>query len=160
MTSRVGLALLALLLALPAHAADLARSRQVVLMVYDIGLYTSELDRIMAQAATRGVYGGLGSTSTGRAKDRTLTRATMLAQRDAVLNAAIARVAARATDPQLDELLRMAQSPDAAVDSNVISATVTIVKSSFEDSLWEQLARTARGNTEFPCTKQQPTHCS
>ena len=84
----------------------------------------------------------------------------MLAQRDAVLSAATTRVAARATDPQLNELLRMAGSPDAPVDSSLISATVTIVKSSFEDSLWEQLARTARGNAEFPCTKQQPTHCS
>lgn len=159
--ARVGawvLAALLLLAALPAHAADAGRARQIVLMVYDVSLYTSELDRVMDQAASRGVYGGAGSTAAGRARDRTMTRQTMLAQRDAVLAATTARVAARATDPQIDSLLHMAAGQDA--DPALVQPTVTIVKSSFEESLWDQLARTARGNSEFPCTKEQKSRCN
>ena len=152
--------IVAALLTAPVHAADVARARQVVLMVYDVGLYTAELDRIMEQAASRGVYGGAGSTAAGRARDRTLTRGTMLAQRDAVLNATISKVAARATNEQLNQLLRMAASDTAQVDRGIIDSTVGIVKGSFEEAAWDQLSRTARGNAEFPCTKDQQSRCN
>ena len=140
------------------HAADLDRSRQVVLMVYDIGLYGSELDRVMAQADGRGVYAG--STPAARARNRNTTRALMLGQRDAVLNETIGKVAARATDPQLNELLRMAASAGAATNPQLLDAAVAVVKSSFEESLWDRLARTARGAAEFPCTREQRSRCN
>ena len=89
---RSGTALLLLFAALPAHAADPGRAHQVVVMIYDIGLYNAELDRVMDEADSRGVYGGKGSTPTSRARDKAMTHATMLAQREAVLNAATLRL--------------------------------------------------------------------
>ena len=89
-----------------ATAADLGLSRRVVLLIYDVGLYEGALDRAMAQADRGGVYAG--ESSAARARNRVATRKAMLGQRDAVLNAAAAAVAARATDPELNELLRAA----------------------------------------------------
>lgn len=152
------LALALLLPGLPVGAADLERSHRVVTMVYDIGLYTAELDRVMAQAEGRGLYAG--STAAARARNRAAARILMLGQREAVLNAATEKVAARATDPQLDELLRMARSADAAPDIRLVDAAVAAVKSSVEDALWDQLSRTARGAAEFPCTREQRSRCS
>ncbi len=129
-------------------------------MVYDIGLYQSEVDRIMQQADGRGVFGGRGSTPLSRARDRAMTRASMMAQRDAVLRVAADNVAARATDPQLQELLRLSATPDANVDKGLIDGAVTAVKAGFEAAVWDQMARTARGNAEFPCTKEQRSRCS
>ena len=150
-------ALMALLPALPVHAADVDKSRQVVLMVYDIGLYSAELDRVMAQADDRRIYAG--STPAARARNRVATRAAMLGQREAVLRATTIKVAARATDPELDALLRMA-APDATPDTRLVNEAVTVVKSSFEEALWDRLARTARGAAEFPCTRDQRSRCS
>ncbi len=151
-------ALMALLPALPVHAADVDKSRQVVLMVYDIGLYSAELDRVMAQAGDKRIYAG--STPAARARNRVATRAAMLGQREAVLSATTIKVAARATDPELDALLRMAGAPDATPDTRLVNEAVTVVKSSFEEALWDQLARTARGAAEFPCTRDQRSRCS
>ncbi|WP_158745897.1 hypothetical protein [Acidisphaera sp. L21] len=155
---RLVLALLVVLIAGPLHAANVDRSRQVVTMVYDLGLYGTELDRIMALADSRGLYAG--GTPAARAHNRMMTRDLMLKQRDAVLNETIGKVAARATDPQLNEILRMAATPDASIDHALIDQAVTAVKSSFEESMWDQLARTARGLSEFPCTKDQPSRCT
>ena len=41
-------------------------------------------------------------------RDKSMTHATMVAQREAVLSAATTRLAARATDAQLNTLLQMA----------------------------------------------------
>ena len=151
--------MLLLLAAVPARAADLARAHQVILMVYDIGLYNSELDRIMNEADGKGVYGGAGSTATTRARDKTMTRATMLAQRDAVLSAATTRLAARATDEQLNSLLDLAATGADPADRTQLDAAVGNVKASFSESMWDQLARTARGNSMFPCTKDARNRC-
>ena len=151
--------LLALLAALPAHAADLNRAHQVVAMIYDFSLYDSELDRIMNQADSHGVYGGAGSTPFSRARDKSLTHATMLAQREAVLSLTTQKLAARATDEQLAALLGMAAGNAAPADHGQLDAAVSNVKASFEEAMWDQLARTARGNTMFPCTKDQRSRC-
>ena len=140
------------------QAADFDRSREVVLMVYDVGLYDSELDRVMGQAESRGVYAG--STPAARARNRGATRALMLAQREAVLNETIGKVASRATDPELNELLRMAASSGTTSNPQLLDAAVGVVKSSFEESLWDRLARTARGTAEFPCTREQRSRCN
>ncbi len=152
-------ALLAAVVALPAHAADPDRAHQVVVMVYDIGLYETELARIMDQADTKGIYGGPGSTPILRARDKSLTRTTMLAQRQAVLNNATLRLAARATDAQLVALLQMAASNTTPADHTQIDAAVTNTKASFEEAMWDQLARTARGNSMFLCTKDAKNRC-
>ncbi len=146
-----------LVFGLPAHAADFDRSRQVVLMIYDVGLYGTELDRVMRLADTKGVY--TGPTPAVRARNRAATATLMLRQRDAVLNEAIDNVTARATDPQLNELLRMASSGTPSTNPHLLDEAVRVVKSSFEDALWDQLTRTARGTGEFPCTQQQRSHC-
>jgi hypothetical protein len=152
-------ALLALLLAsLPARAADVGRAHQVVTMIYDISLYDSELDRIMDQADSRGVYGGAGSTPFSRARDKSLTHVTMLSQREAVLSLATQKLAARATDQQLGALIDLAGGIK-PLDQSQLDAAVTNVKASFEEAMWDQLARTARGNTMFPCTKDQRSRC-
>ena len=140
------------------QAADPDLSRRIVLMIYDIGLYDAELDRVMAQADSRGVYAGNSAAS--RARNRTTTRALMVGQRDAVLSAAAVTVAARATDPELNALLQAASSNGAVPDTPLMDEAVTVVKSSFEDALWNQLARTARGAAEFPCTREQRSRCS
>ena len=148
-----------LLGAVPARAADLDRAHQVVVMVYDIGLYNSELDRVMNEADSKGVYGGRGSTPTTRARDKSLTRATMLSQRDAVLSATTTRLAARATDAQLNDLLQMAATGSEPANHAELDAAVGAVKASFSEALWDQLARTARGNTMFPCTNNEKNRC-
>ncbi len=153
------MALLGVLLSLSAQAAGLDRAHRVIVMVYDIGLYNSELDRIMAQGDTRGIYGGAGSSATSRARDKSLTRATMLAQREAVLSAATTRLAARANDDQLNGLLTMAATGAEPADHAQIDAAVTAVKASFEEAMWDQLARTARGNSMFPCTNNEKNRC-
>lgn len=148
-----------LLPAFSARAADIDRARQVVAMVYDIGLYNAELDRIMNEADTRGIYGGPGSTQTSRTRDKSLTHATMLAQREAVLSVTTTKLASRATDPQLDSLLTLARSGTEPRDRSLIDGAVTSVKASFEEAMWDQLARTARGNSMFPCSKEQRSRC-
>ena len=152
-------ALLLAAFALPARAADIGRARQVVSMVYDIGLYGSELDRIMDEADSRGIYGGPGSTPTSRARDKSLTRATMLAQREAVLNLTTAKLASRATDAQLDTVLHLAASGAEPADRSQLDGAVTAVKASFAEAMWDQLARTARGNSMFPCTNNARNRC-
>ena len=155
---RSALALM-LFAAAPAWAADVGRAHQVIVMVYDIGLYNSELDRIMNEADSKGIYGGAGSTATTRARDKTMTHATMLAQRDAVLSAATTRLAARATDEQLNSLLDLAATGAEPADRTQLDAAVGNVKASFAESMWDQLARTARGNSMFPCTKDARNRC-
>ena len=155
----IGLLVTAVSFANPgSYAADLDRSREVVRMVYDIGLYTTELDRIMTQADSRGVYAG--STPAARARNRMTARTLMLGQREAVLRAATEKVAARATDPELNELLHMAAASAPSTNPQLVDEAVRVVKSSFEDALWDHLARTARGAAEFPCTKEQRSGCS
>ncbi len=156
----VGAALaLAVIAALPVRAADINRAHQVVEMIYDISLYNSELDRIMDEADSRGVYGGAGSTPTSRARDKALTHSTMLAQREAVLSITTTKLAARASNDQLDELLHLAASGAEPADRRQLDAAVTSVKASFAEAMWDQLARTARGNTMFPCSKDQRSRC-
>ncbi len=147
----------ALLLTTRAFAADIETARRVVTMIYDISLYDSELDRIMDEADSRGIYGGPGSTVATRARDKSFTRATMLAQRDSVLSQTTQRLAARATDQQLDALLQMADNKQA--DQALVGAAVSAVKASFAEAMWDQLARTARGNSMFPCTKDIKNRC-
>ena len=146
------------LLATPAAAADVAQSRQVVDLVYDVGLYNSEVDRVMKEAEGRGVFGGRGSTPATRAKDRELTRASMLGQREAVLRATIDAVAARASDLELRELMRVAEG-GTPVNQPMVDSAVATVKSSFNDALWQQLSQVARGNAEFPCLKGNRSAC-
>ncbi len=150
---------LALFAAVPAWAADADRAHRVLVMVYDIGLYNSELDRVMNEADSKGVYGGAGSTASTRMRDKSMTRATMVAQREAVLSAATTRLAARATDAQLNALLQMAANGADPADHGQLDAAVGNVKASFEEALWDQVARTARGNTMFPCTKDARNRC-
>ena len=126
-------------------------------MIYDIGLYGTELDRVMRLADTRGVY--IGPTPAARARNRAATATLMLRQRDAVLGEAVDKVTARATDPELAELLRMAGSGTPSANPQLLDEAVRVVKSSFEDALWDQLTRTARGTGEFACTQQQRSHC-
>ncbi len=140
------------------RAAGLDLSHRVVVMVYDIGLYQSALDSALAQADARGVYAGANAAS--RARNRAATRALMLGEREAVLSAASINVAARATDPELNELLRAAGSRDAVAATPLLDEAVAVVKSSFEAALWDHLARTARGAAEFPCTREQRSRCS
>lgn len=144
---------------LPANAASLDHARQVITMVYDIGLYQSELDRIMDEADSRGVYGGQGSTATSRLRDKNLTHATMLAQREAVLSVATSKLAGRASDEQLTVLLRMAATGTEPADPRELEATVGAVKSSFSDAFWERLASAARGNSMFPCSRDARSRC-
>ena len=143
----------------PAVAADADRAHRVLVMVYDIGMYTAELDRVMNEADGKGVYGGAGSTVAARMRDKSLTHARMAAQRDAVLNAATSRLAARATDAQLDTLLQMAATGADPADHRQLDAAVGNVKASFEEALWDQVARTARGSSMFPCTKDARNRC-
>jgi hypothetical protein len=112
----------------------------------------------MKEAEGRGVFGGRGSTAATRAKDRELTRASMLGQRDAVLRATTDAVAARANDLELRELMRVADG-ETGVDQSLVNAAVTTVKSSFNDALWQQLSQVARGNAEFPCLKGNRGQC-
>ena len=156
---RLAALLLLLFAAIPAHAADANRAHQVVVMIYDIGLYNSELDRVMDEADSRGVYGGKSSTPLTRARDKSMTRETMLAQREAVLNAATQRLASRASDQQLGVLLQMAATGATPSNHADLDAAVVAVKASFEEALWDQLARTARGNTMFPCTNNEKNRC-
>lgn len=142
-----------------ARAATIERAHQVVAMVYDISLYDSELDRIMTEADTKGIYGGPGSTATSRSRDKALTHATMLAQREAVLSVATTKLAARASDAQLNTLLQMAQTGAEPSDKGQLDTAVSSVKASFEEAMWDQLARTARGNSMFPCSKEQRSRC-
>ena len=128
-------------------------------MVYDISLYGSELDRIMDEADSRGIYGGPGSTPTSRARDKSLTRATMLAQREAVLSVATSKLAARATDAQLDAVLHLAATGAEPADHSQLDSAVGAVKASFAEAMWDQLARTARGNSMFPCTNNARNRC-
>ncbi len=158
---RLLLIVIAVLLAAasPGRAAQPDKAHRVLAMIYDIGLYQTELDRIMAEADSRGVYGGAGSTPASRMRDRSATRVSMLAQREAVLNAATQLVAARTSDAQLAALLTMASSPDAAVDRPLVEGAVSAVKAGFEQAVWDQLSRTARGNAEFPCTNNARNRC-
>lgn len=151
--------MLMLALAGPAGAADLDRAHQVIVMVYDIGLYNTELDRIMNEAEGKGIYGGAGSTAISRARGESMTRVTMRAQRDAVLSAATTRLAARATDEQLKSLLDLAATGADPADRTQLDAAVGNVKASFAESVWDQLARTARGASMFPCTKDARNRC-
>ena len=153
------LALLLVAFAWPVHAASIDRARQVITMVYDFSLYDSELDRIMDEADTRGVYGGAGSTQAGRARDKSLTHATMLAQRAAVLDLATAKLAASASDEQLGELQHLAATGVEPSDRTQLDAAVGKVKASFVEAMWDQLARIARGNSMFPCTKDARRNC-
>ena len=153
------LALLAGLIALPAHAADPDQAHRVIVMVYDIGLYETELNRIMDEADTRGIYGGPGSTAAARARDKAATRTTMLAQRNAVLSNATLRLAARATDEQLRAILQMAATNTTPTDHSQLDAAVVGTKASFEAAMWDQLARTARGNATALCTKTSRDRC-
>ena len=84
----------------------------------------------------------------------------MLGQRDAVLRAAVATVAMRATDPELKELLHATTSREAVPETPLMEEAVNVVRSSVEDALWDQLARTARGAAEFACTREQRSRCS
>lgn len=149
---RLALACVLALLAGPggALAADAARSRQVVTLVYDIGLYNAELDRAIQQAEGRGVFGV--PTPALRTLDRDRTRAAMLGQRDAVLRAASEFVADRASDLELRDLLRVANG-EPPVDQALVDSAVAVVKASFNDALWHQMSTVARGNAEFRCVK-------
>ena len=144
---------------LPARAADASHAHQVVVMIYDVGLYNSELDRVMNEADSRGIYGASSSTPTSRARDKSMTHATMLAQREAVLNAATIRLAARASDQQLALLQQMAATGAEPANHADLDAAVSVVKASFSEALWDQLSRTARGNTMFPCTNNEKNRC-
>ncbi len=155
----VGLAALCVTAAVaPGHAASLDLARRVVFTIYDVGLFEAGLDRVMAQAEGRGIYPG--SNTAARGRNRTVTRALMLGQRDAVLGAASINVAARASDAELNALLSAAAAPGAVPETPLMSEAVAVVKPSFEAALWDQLARTARGAAEFPCTREQRTRCS
>ncbi len=140
------------------RAANVADARQVVTIVYDMGQYTAELDRALHEADTRGVFGGRGSTAAGRSKDRDLTRASMLAQRESVLRATVDALAAKASDQQLRELLRVAGG-GAVTDKGLVDSAVAATKASFNDALWAQMTRVARGNAEFPCQRGDRSHC-
>lgn len=146
------------LLPLTARAASVADARQVVMIVYDVGQYTADLDRALHDADGRGVFGGRGSTTAGRAKDRDMTRASMLAQREAVLRATVDELATKASDIQLRELLRVAAGA-AVTDRGLVDSAVAATKASFNDALWAQMTRVARGNAEFPCLRGNRSHC-
>ena len=143
--------LLGLAIATPACAADLGHARRLVTMVYDVGQYSAELDRLMARPS--------GAGATGRPRDRSLIHTLMLQQREAVLRAATEKVAARASDAQVDGLLNMAAEAEPPPDPATVAGAVAVVKSSFDEALGDQLARTSRGAAEFPCTKEQRSRC-
>lgn len=148
-----------LLAGAPTRAADYNRTYQLVSIAYDVGAYTAEVDRLIHEAESRGVFGGRGSTAARRAQDRDLTRQTLLGQRDVVLRETSDKVAAGATDAQIDEVLSMAGPGAASVDQARVMATVAMIKARFNDAAWFQMTRTARGNAEFLCLKGDKTFC-
>ncbi len=143
---------------MPARAADYGRTYQLVSIAYDMGAYTAEVDRLIHEAESRGVFGGAGSTAARRAQDRDLTRRTMLSERDVVLRQTSTTVAATATDEQIEAVLSMA-GPGAGSADQTVMATVALIKARFNDAAWFQMARTARGNAEFLCLKGDKTFC-
>jgi hypothetical protein len=150
---------LALLAPPPVWAANYNKTYAVVSNAYDIGAYESAIDHILQDADGRGVFGGPGSTAAKRAQDRDLTRRSLLSQRDTVLRMTSDKVAAAATDKQIEELIRMAGPESGTVDQSHVKVTVALIKAQFNDAAWFQMVRSARGNAEFLCQKGDKTYC-
>jgi hypothetical protein len=153
-----GLILAASLPAL-AHAADRATAERVLHIIYSDSLYDSEIDRIMAEADHKSVFGGVGSAASARAKDRAMTRDAMLLQRDAVLRDASERVAALASDQDLAVLVEATQKPDAPIDQGALAPAVIAVKRGFVEAAWDHVARYARSNSFILCRQGERSFC-
>jgi hypothetical protein len=155
-----GLALgLAMALHGAAQAADRATAERVLHIIYNSALYDSEVDRIMAEADHKSVFGGAGSAASARAKDRAMTRDAMLLQRDAVLRDASERVAALASDQDLAALVEATQKPDAPIDQSALAPAVTAVKRGFVEAAWDHMARYARSNSFILCRQGERSFC-
>jgi hypothetical protein len=152
-------ALILLASATAAHAADRAAAERLLHTIYGDALYQSELDRIMAEADHKSVFGGAGSAPSARAKDRAMTRDAMLLQREAVLRDASERIAAETKDKDLDPLVQATNHPDAAVDENALAPAVVAVKRGFVEAMWEHLARYARSNSFILCRQGERSFC-
>ena len=156
-----GVAPLVLLLALPAaaHAADRATAERVLHIIYGDALYQSEVDRIMAEAATKSVFGGAGAAPSARAKDRAMTRDAMMLQRDAVLRDASERVAELVSDKELEPLAHAAEKPNDPVDQDALGPAVIAVKRGFVEAAWEHVSRYARSNSFILCRQGERSFC-
>jgi hypothetical protein len=154
-------ALVLLLAALhgPAQAADRATAERVLLMIYNTGLYDSEIDRIMAEGDHKSVFGGAGAAPSARAKDRAMTRDAMLLQRDAVLRDASERVAAYASDKELAVLVQAADKPADTLDEGALAPAVAAVKRGFTEAAWDHMARYARSNSFILCRQGERSFC-
>jgi hypothetical protein len=154
----LGLAL-AFLVQAPAHAADRATAERVLHIIYSSSLYDSEVDRLMAEADQKSVFGGAGSAPSARAKDRSMTRDAMLLQRDAVLRDASERVAGLVKDEDLNALVHAADHPDEPLDQAALGPAVIAVKRGFVEAVWEHMARYARSNSFILCRQGERTFC-
>ena len=154
------LALLLLLLApAVAQAADRATAERVLHIIYGDALYQSEIDKIIAEAATKSVFGGAGSAPSARAKDRAMTRDAMMLQRDAVLRDASERVAGYVSDKDMEPLAHAAEHPDDPMDQAALSPAVTAVKRGFVEAAWEHVSRYARSNSFILCRQGERSFC-
>jgi hypothetical protein len=148
-----------LLLAAPARAADRATAERVLHIIYSDALYQSEVDKIMAEAATKSVFGGAGSALSARAKDRAMTRDAMILQRDAVLRDASERVAGLISDKVLQPLAHAAEQPDDPVDEATLGPAVIAVKRGFAEAAWDHVSRYARSNSFILCRLGERSFC-
>lgn len=151
--------ILAATLCMPARAADRATAERVLHIIYNESLYDAEVDRIMAEGDHKAVFGGSGSAPSARAKDRAMTRATLLLQRDAVLRDASERVAALASDEDLAVLMIATQKPDDPIDQEVLAPAVSAVKKGFLEAAWDHMARYARSNSFILCRQGERSFC-
>jgi hypothetical protein len=158
MVSRIAPAVL-LLLAAPAQAADRATAERVLHIIYGDALYQSEVDKIMAEAATKSVFGGAGSAASARAEDRAMTRDAMMLQRDAVLRDASQRVADLLSDKDLEPLAHAAEKPDDPVDQASLGPAVIAVKRGFVEAAWDHVSRYARSNSFILCRQGERSFC-
>jgi hypothetical protein len=142
-----------------AQAADRATAERVLHIIYSSSLYDSEVDRIMAEADHKSVFGGPGSAPSARAKDRAMTRDAMLLQRDAVLRDASERVAGLASDKELAALVEATQKPDAPIDQGALGPAVIAVKRGFVEAAWDHMARYARSNSFILCRQGERSFC-
>lgn len=150
-----------MLAVLPAAArgADRATAERILHIIYNTSLYDSEVDRIMAEADHKSVFGGAGSAASARAKDRAMTRDAMLQQRDAVLRDASERVAALTSDKDLAVLVEATQTPDAPIDEGALAPAVTALKRGFVEAAWDHMARYARSNSFILCRQGERSFC-
>jgi hypothetical protein len=150
-----------MLSALPAAgwAADRASAERVLHIIYNESVYDSEIDRLLAEADHKAVFGGAGTAPSARAKDRAMTREALLKHRDAVLRDASERVAELASDGDFAVLLEAAENQSAPIDQGALAPAVSAVKRGFIEAVWDHMARYARSNSFILCREGERSFC-